>query len=122
MTGINSDVNARTTAEKAKEIKDKQIDVAEKPAANSSAALSYAQQKELAKQKSKMEKRVSDAETQIEKVEEQIAAIEAKMMTPEGAADSSLFTNHAYLKAQLAELEDEWEQASIELEDFNSQL
>ena len=128
ITGINGDVNARTEASSSGSPKNFGISVSSGKSGNSgisgksvsSGSSSYAEQKELAKQRRKLEKRVSDAEAQIEKIESQIAAIEQKMMTPEGAADSSLFTNHAYLKAQLADIEDEWEQASTELENFQN--
>ena len=131
ITGINGDVNARTEASSSASPKNSGISVSSVSSGKSgnsgisgksvsSGSSSYAEQKELAKQRRKLEKRVSDAEAQIEKIEAQIAAIEQKMMTPEGAADSSLFTNHAYLKAQLADIEDEWEQASTELENFQN--
>ena len=128
ITGINGDVNARTEASSSASPKNsgisgssgKSVSSGTSGKSVSSGSSSYAEQKELAKQRRKLEKRVSDAEAQIEKIESQIAAIEQKMMTPEGAADSSLFTNHAYLKAQLADIEDEWEQASTELENFQN--
>ncbi len=128
ITGINGDVNARTEASSSASPKNSGISVSSGKSGNSgisgkpvsSGSSSYAEQKELAKQRRKLEKRVSDAEAQIEKIESQIADIEQKMMTPEGAADSSLFTNHAYLKAQLADIEDEWELASTELENFQN--
>ena len=128
ITGINGDVNARTEASSSASPKNSGISVSSGKSGNSgisgksvsSGSSSYAEQKELAKQRRKLEKRVSDVEAQIEKIESQIAAIEQKMMTPEGAADSSLFTNHAYLKAQLADIEDEWELASTELENFQN--
>ena len=119
ITGITNDVNARTEASSSASPKNSGTSVSSGKSVSSGSS-SYAEQKELAKQRRKLEKRVSDAETQIEKIEAQIAAIEQKMMTPEGAADSSLFTNHAYLKAQLADIEDEWEQASTELENFQN--
>lgn len=109
ITGITGEVNARTSTSSPSS--------PSAPSVNAGKS-SYAEQKELAKQRRKLEKRVSDAEAQIEKIEAQIADIEQRMMTPEGAADSSLFTNHAYLKAQLADIEDEWELASTELENF----
>ena len=128
ITGINGDVNARTEASSSASPRNSGISVSSGKSVSSeisgksvsSGSSSYAEQKELAKQRRKLEKRVSDAEAQIEKIESQIADIEQKMMTPEGAADSSLFTNHAYLKAQLADIEDEWEQASTELENFQN--
>ena len=130
MTGLKNDVNARTSnnssAKSAASGKNGNTTDSESAVTSGTSSvsgnstLSYAEQKELAKQRRKLEKRVSDVEQQIEQVEAEIAGIEARMMTPEGAADSSLFTNHAYLKAQLSDLEDEWEQASTELEQFQA--
>ncbi len=79
-------------------------------------ALSYEQQKELAKVKRKIEKRIKDAEDAVERIENQIAEIEAKMATPQGSADMALFTRHAELKRLLEEAENNWEEASLELE------
>ena len=60
---------------------------------------------------------MKDAEALVEKLEAQLAEIEAKLSTPEGAADTSLFSNHAFVKAQLTEAETEWEAAMMELEE-----
>lgn len=117
MTGLGNGVNARAANGGAN---GKKTDASPREAETATAALSYAQQKELAKKKRALEKRVSEAEAQIEQIEMQIAALEQQMLTPQGASDSSLFTNHAYLKAQLSDIEDEWEQASLELEHFQA--
>ncbi|MDE6000139.1 MAG: ATP-binding cassette domain-containing protein, partial [Bacteroidaceae bacterium] len=59
--------------------------------------LSYAEQKEHNKLVKKAEKAVEAAEQKIEKLEQQIAAIETKLATPEGASDTSLFTQYGDL-------------------------
>ena len=82
----------------------------------SASAISYEQQKEQARIRRKAEKRVKDAEDLIERLEKEIAETELKMSTPQGAADMKLFTLHAQLKKQIAEAEDEWESASVALE------
>lgn len=79
--------------------------------------LSYAEQKEHNKLVKKAEKAVEAAEQKIEKLEQQIAAIEAKLATPEGASDTSLFTQYGDLKAQLSTAEDEWAERCEELEE-----
>ena len=114
LTGVGENVNARTEPQKTggPEL------LQEKEVKANDGALSYEQQKELAKIKRKAEKRVKDAEQLIEQLEQQIAEIEEKMTTPEGASDVSLFTRHAEIKAKLSEAEDEWEEASIQLEEM----
>ena len=79
--------------------------------------LSYAEQKEHNKLVKKAEKAVEAAEQKIEKLEQQIAAIETKLATPEGASDTSLFTQYGDLKAQLSAAEDEWAERCEELEE-----
>ena len=83
------------------------------------AKLSYEQQKELNKRLKKLERRVADCEASIEQTEAAIAILEARMATPEGAADMSLYEQHQKLKAQLDATVNEWEEASLELEEFN---
>ena len=114
LTGVGENVNARTEPQKT----GGQELLQEKEVKANDGALSYEQQKELAKIKRKAEKRVKDAEQLIEQLEQQIAEIEEKMTTPEGASDVSLFTRHAEIKAKLSEAEDEWEEASIQLEEM----
>ena len=83
---------------------------ADKPAP-SEGALSYAEQKELARQRRKLEQAVKDAEKRIEDLEEAIADIEAKLSTPEGAADTALCTQYGTLKKELEEAEEAWSEA-----------
>lgn len=80
-------------------------------AAPSEGALSYAEQKEQARQRRKLEQAVKDAERHIEELEEQIAALEAQLATPEGASDTNLFSQYGELKNLLSEAEDKWAEA-----------
>ena len=86
-----------------------------KPAATetvaSAGSLSYAEQKEQAKQRRKLEQAVKDAEARVEKLEGEIANLEALLATPEGATDTTLFTRYGELKKQLAEAEEAWSEA-----------
>ena len=86
------------------------------PAAASEGRMSYEQQKEQAKQRRKAEQRVAQAEAEVMRIESAIGEVEAALSTPEGASDTSLFTRHAELKAQLAAAEAEWESAMENLE------
>lgn len=79
--------------------------------------LSYEAQKELNKKLRKLEKQVTDCEKEIENLENKIAEIEVKMTTPEGASDMSLYAQHQQMKKQLDEVVEEWENASLELEE-----
>ena len=85
---------------------------------NSSASkLSYEQQKEQQKLIRRLEKVVADCEARIEGLEADIASLEELMATPEGASDMSLYEKHTNLKKQLDTVVEEWETASIELEE-----
>ena len=79
--------------------------------------LSYEAQKELNKRVKKLEKAVADFEKEIETTELHISELEARMATPEGASDASLYENHRELKEELDRLVEAWEQASLELEE-----
>lgn len=79
--------------------------------------LSYEAQKELNKKLKKLERRVADCEAEIEQSESAIAILEAKMATPEGASDMSLYEQHQKLKNQLDRVMEEWDEASSELEE-----
>ncbi|MBQ2199510.1 MAG: ABC-F family ATP-binding cassette domain-containing protein [Bacteroidaceae bacterium] len=111
MTGVGNDVNhrqAETAPAKAEE----------SVKAVSASALSYEEMKERNKRIKKAEKAVADCEARIEKLEGDIAAIEARLATPEGATDMSLFTQHGDLKKQLDQVVEEWETASLSLEEL----
>ena len=86
----------------------------------SKVTLSYTEQKEQARQRRKLEKRLAEAEQEVERLEAQIADLEERMSTPGGAADTSLFTKHASLKALLSGAEEEWEAAAEALEKAGS--
>ncbi len=111
MTGVGNDVNHRqaeaTPAKTEESVK-----------AVSASALSYEEMKERNKRIKKAEKAVADCEARIEKLEGDIAAIEARLATPEGATDMSLFTQHGNLKKQLDQVVEEWETASLALEEL----
>ena len=81
-------------------------------------SLSYAELKERNKAIKKAETAVKNAEAKIEKLEAELADIEAKLATPEGASDTSLFTKHGDLKKQIDAAVEEWETASMELEEM----
>ena len=87
------------------------------PAQPSAAKLSYEEQKELNKKLKKLERRIADCEAEIEQTESAIAILEAKMATPEGASDMSLYEQHQKLKEQLDRVMEEWDAASVELEE-----
>ena len=111
MTGVGNDVNHRQAeATPAK--------VAESVQSVSASALSYEEMKERNKRIKKAEKAVADCEARIEKLEGDIAAIEVRLATPEGATDMSLFTQHGDLKKQLDQVVEEWETASLALEEL----
>ena len=86
------------------------------PAQPSAAKLSYEEQKELNKKLKKLERRVADCEAEIEQTEAAIAILEARMATPEGASDMSLYEQHQKLKEQLDRVMEEWDAATVELE------
>ncbi|MBQ8521058.1 MAG: ABC-F family ATP-binding cassette domain-containing protein, partial [Bacteroides sp.] len=89
----------------------------DEPEAPSENKLSYEAQKELNKRIRKIEKQVADCERRIEEIETQIAEVEARMATPEGASDMKLYERHQQLKASLDAVVEEWEAASLELEE-----
>lgn len=78
--------------------------------------LSYEAQKELNKKLRKLEKQVTDCELKIEKLELQIGEVEAKMATPEGASDMTLYEQYRNLKKELDQVVEEWETVSMDLE------
>ena len=59
---------------------------------------------------------MADAEQQVAELEQAIAILEARMATPEGGSDMSLYEKHGKLKQQLAQAEDEWTQAMEQME------
>ena len=93
---------------------------ADEPRPVSASKLSYEPQKEMSKKIRKIEKQVADCEARIGKLEQEVSALEEKMATPEGASDMKLYEQHQKLKQQIAEAEEEWETASLELEEMQN--
>lgn len=79
--------------------------------ATSEGALSYAEQKEQAKQRRRLEQAVKEAEATVEMLEAKIADLEAQLSTPEGATNVELFTQHGALKKELEAAEAVWAEA-----------
>jgi len=75
-------------------------------------AASYAEQKALARERRKLEKAVAEAEQEMSELEAALHLLEAKMSTPEGAADTSLYERHARLRQQIDDVESRWLEAS----------
>lgn len=73
--------------------------------------LSYEERKEQAKIRRKLEKEVERCETEVSRLESEKAALEAKLATPEGAADTTLFSQYGQIQQDLSEAEDAWEKA-----------
>ena len=86
----------------------------------SAGRLSYEVQKEQNKLRKKAEKAVKDCEQLIEKLEMEIAAVEEKMTTPEGASDMQLINQYTDLKKKLDVAVEDWETASMELEELQN--
>ena len=87
-------------------------------ASTSQNKLSYEARKEQSKAIKKAEKAVSDAEARIAALEKEIADIESRLATPEGAADTSLYTDYAARKQALSDTMDEWTERQMELEEL----
>ena len=81
--------------------------------------LSYEARKELSKAIKKAEKAVAEAEARISELEN--AVIEAKLATPEGASDASLYGEYSALKKELSDAMDLWTERTMELEELNTQ-
>ena len=73
--------------------------------------LSYEERKEQAKLRRKAEKLVEQCEAEVSRLEGEKAHLEAKLATPEGAADATLFETYGQIQQQLKEAEEAWEQA-----------
>ena len=108
ITGLDGETNHRTTSQPA------QVQQQEASAGR----LSYEEQKEQNKLRKRAEKAVKDCEQLIEKIEAEIASVEEKMATPEGASDMKLIGQYTELKKQLDTAVENWETASLELEEL----
>lgn len=79
--------------------------------------LSYEERKEQAKIRRKLEKEVERCDTEVSRLESEKAALEAKLATPEGAADTALFSQYGQIQQDLSQAEDAWEKAMEALEE-----
>ncbi len=79
-------------------------------------ALSYAEQKALARAQKKLEKALKEAEERVAELEAAVRILEDRMATEEGSQDMALYEKHTRLKSQLAEAESEWERVMEEME------
>ncbi|MGM9693513.1 MAG: ATP-binding cassette domain-containing protein [Alloprevotella sp.] len=89
----------------------------EKPAEASEGKRSYEERKELARLKRKAEKEVSQLEEKVTALETQKAEIEEELATPEGAANTELYTRYTALQQEIRETEARWEEALTALEE-----
>ena len=80
--------------------------------------LSYEARKEQNRQVKKLERAIAESEKKIEDLETAIHGIEEQLATPEGAADTSLYTRYSELKQSLAEAMDLWTEQTMELEEL----
>ena len=87
----------------------------------SNSKISYEERKEQARRIKKLERSVADREKEIEHIEYAIDVVEGKLGTPEGAADVTLYEEHARLKKSLDEAMTLWEKESEELEMLKNQ-
>lgn len=78
--------------------------------------LSYEERKEQAKLKRKAEKNVEQCEQLVMELENEKTKLEAKLATPEGAADATLFEAYNDIQQKLTEAELAWEEALEQLE------
>ncbi|MBO6219998.1 MAG: ABC-F family ATP-binding cassette domain-containing protein [Treponema sp.] len=93
-----------------------------RPESKSDARLSYEEKKKLEAERRKAEKKVSQIEEEIARVEEEKSAEENKMANPEvysnGEKAKAVQAKIAQLSQKLDELNDQWEEAAMALEDF----
>lgn len=78
--------------------------------------LSYEERKEQAKLKRKAEKKVEQCEQLVMELENEKTKLEAKLATPEGATDATLFEAYNDIQQKLTEAELAWEEALEQLE------
>lgn len=81
--------------------------------------LSYEARKEQARIVKRAEKAVADSEVRIAKLEKAIAAVEEKLATPEGASDTTLYSEYSSLKKDLSDTMDLWTEQTMELEELS---
>lgn len=83
--------------------------------------LSYEAQKELSKQIRKVERQIETLESKVEELEDTKSKLEEELATPEGAADTELYTKYDNVQQLLKEVTSSWEEAVIELEELEEQ-
>lgn len=86
--------------------------------APSAGKLSYEEKKEQEKRIRKAERAVKDTEEKIVQLEDKIKEIEDKIAS--GAVDNDLFEEHAKTQQLLAEAMENWESATLELEELKN--
>jgi len=82
--------------------------------------LSYEARKEFNKQVRRLEKLVEQSESRVESLEKQVAQTEEKLMTSEGSTSLALHQIHAKVKKELEENMEQWERATLELEELRA--
>ena len=90
---------------------------AESPSSSDS-KLNYEARKELNRQIKRQEKLVAESEHRIEELEQSITELETRLASPEGASDSSLYTQYAEQKRALSEAMDQWTEQTLQLEEM----
>ena len=86
----------------------------------SESKLSYQEQKEHNRIIRRLERKVEDLENEVHKLELETKEIEAKISTPEGAADPTLYQSHLDLQQSITSTMKKWEKAVVELENLNN--
>ena len=87
----------------------------------SAGKLAHEAKKEANRKLRRLERQVADCEQRISDMEAEVAAIETRMATPEGASDLKLYEQHQRLKERIAQEEEQWETAMMELEELGGE-
>ena len=82
--------------------------------------ISYEEQRERNRVIRRLERDVEKFESEIHKLELEQEKIEAKLSTPEGAADATLYHSHQKIQENLSETMLNWENSILELEELNN--
>ncbi|MGM9760139.1 MAG: ABC-F family ATP-binding cassette domain-containing protein, partial [Parabacteroides sp.] len=83
--------------------------------------LSYESRKEYNRQVKRLKNSISEAERLCDRLTEQLSAVEARLATPEGAADQTLYASYSDLKQQIDAAMDQWTTYSMELEELEKE-
>jgi len=84
--------------------------------------LSYEARKEFNKVVKRLEKIVEQCESRIESLEKQVAQTEEKLMSAEGSTNLALHQIHGKVKKELEECMEQWEQATVDLEEMKGTI